>query len=339
MKNQLLLSAASAVALLAQPPTPGVRIQMRDSAHIVAGAPAGAAGAFSFVTAEMGFEMGDVKGVPFTGDFVSETVQSLADGNRIKSSNTTSYARDGEGRSRREMSIGAIGPWAGAQPHKSVFIHDPVSKIDYVLDPQSKTARKINIGAMTSKARTSVSLTRKIETVNGESKVIEEKIEGPAEGAKRVMVFRRDDAGKTELATDDVVGHTVPDRIALPGGLVFQGDGKSATDAPNVKTEQLGKRIIEGVEAEGTRTTVTIPAGQIGNELPLDTVSERWYSNELKTVVLTTRKDPRSGETTYRLTNLRRGEPSRLAFEVPSDYKVTESGGEFNIIRLDKDQK
>lgn len=339
MKNQLLLSAASAAALLAQAPTPGVRIEMRESAHMATVAPAGAAGAFAFVTAEMGFEMGDVKGVPFTGDFVSETVQTLADGNRIKSSNTTAYARDGEGRSRREMSIGAIGPWAGAQQHKSVFIHDPVSKIDYVLDPQSKTARKINIGALTSKARTSVSLTRKIETVNGESKVVEEKIEGPADGPKRVMVFHGGDGPKPELATDDVVGHTVPDRIALPGGLVFQGDGKSVTVADNVKTEKLGKRIIEGVEAEGTRTTVTIPAGQIGNDLPLDTVSERWYSNELKTVVLTTRKDPRSGETSYKLTNLRRGEPARQMFEVPGDYKVTEGGGEFNIIRLRKDEK
>ena len=333
MKNQLLLSAASAAALLAQAPTPGVRIEMRESAHVVA-APMGAAGAFSFVTAEMGFEMGDVKGVPFTGDFVSETVQTLADGNRIKSSNTTSYARDGEGRSRREMSMKAIGPWTGGQEHKSVFIHDPVSKIDYVLDPQSKTARKINIGGMVEKAGT---IARKIETAGPVT--FERRIEGPAEGAKRVMVFHRDDAGKTELATDDVVGHTVPDRIALPGGLVFQGDGKSVTVADNVKTEKLGKRIIEGVEAEGTRTTVTIPAGQIGNELPLDTVSERWYSNELKTVVLTTRKDPRNGETTYKLTNLRRGEPARQMFEVPGDYKVTEGGGEFNIIRLRKDEK
>lgn len=333
MKNQLLLSAASAAALLAQAPTPGVRIEMRESAHMATVAPAGAAGAFAFVTAEMGFEMGDVKGVPFTGDFVSETVQTLADGNRIKSSNTTAYARDGEGRSRREMSIGAIGPWAGAQQHKSVFIHDPVSKIDYVLDPQSKTARKINIGGLTEKAGT---MTRKIETATA---TFERRIEGPADGSKRVMVFHRDEAGKTELATDDVVGHTVPDRIALPGGLVFQGDGKSVTVADNVKTEKLGKRIIEGVEAEGTRTTVTIPAGQIGNDLPLDTVSERWYSNELKTVVLTTRKDPRSGETSYKLTNLRRGEPARQMFEVPGDYKVTEGGGEFNIIRLRKDEK
>jgi len=54
----------------------------------------------------------------------------------------------------------------------------------------------------------------------------------------------------------------------------------------------------------------------------LDTVSERWYSNELKTIVLTTRKDPRTGENTYKLTNLRRGEPGRNLFELPADYRV-----------------
>ena len=59
----------------------------------------------------MGFETTLVKGVPFTGDFVTENVQALADGNRIKNSNTTSYARDGEGRTRREITINAIGPF------------------------------------------------------------------------------------------------------------------------------------------------------------------------------------------------------------------------------------
>jgi TonB family protein len=35
------------------------------------------------------------------------------------------------------------------------------------------------------------------------------------------------------------------------------------------KTESLGKQIIEGIEAEGTRSTLTIAAGEIGNRLPI----------------------------------------------------------------------
>src|SRR5262249_61550126 len=79
---------------------------------------------------------------------------------------------------------------------------------------------------------------------------------------------------------------------------------------------------IEGVTAEGTRVTVTIPAGAIGNLGPVEIVSERWHSAELQTVVLSRRTDPRFGETTYRLTNIVRAEPPAELFQVPADYKI-----------------
>ncbi|MBZ2180872.1 MAG: hypothetical protein K7J47_24590 [Acidobacteria bacterium] len=98
--------------------------------------------------------------------------------------------------------------------------------------------------------------------------------------------------------------------------------------------------MIEGTEAEGTRTTVTVPAGAVGNDLPLVTVSERWFSAELKTVVLSTRKDPRAGETTYRLTSLRKGEPSPHLFQLPPDFALTAAGSNGPVIlqrmRIDK---
>jgi len=88
------------------------------------------------------------------------------------------------------------------------------------------------------------------------------------------------------------------------------------------QTENLGTQTIEGLEATGTRTTVTIPAGVIGNDKAITIVSERWVSSELQTVVLSTHRDPRFGETTYRLTGITRGEPEKSLFEVPSDYTV-----------------
>jgi hypothetical protein len=88
------------------------------------------------------------------------------------------------------------------------------------------------------------------------------------------------------------------------------------------RTEQLGTSTIEGVQAEGTRTVVTIPAGTIGNQAPIEMVTERWFSSELGVVVLSRRTDPRFGETTYRLQNIARGEPSPELFQVPSDYTV-----------------
>ena len=94
----------------------------------------------------------------------------------------------------------------------------------------------------------------------------------------------------------------------------------------NLKRESLGKQMVEGVEAEGTRTTITIPANQIGNERAIEITSERWYSEELAAVIMSRELDPRSGETRYRLTNLSRAEPSRSLFEVPSDYTVEDLG-------------
>ena len=108
---------------------------------------------------------------------------------------------------------------------------------------------------------------------------------------------------------------------------------------PKPKVESLGKQTIEGVEAEGTRDTITIPAGEIGNEQPIQIVSERWYSPELQTVVLSRHSDPRFGETTFRLTNITRTEPARTLFEVPSDYTIKEGPSQMRTIRRKQEEK
>ncbi|HEY0544672.1 MAG TPA: hypothetical protein VGC91_04675 [Pyrinomonadaceae bacterium] len=90
------------------------------------------------------------------------------------------------------------------------------------------------------------------------------------------------------------------------------------------KVESLGTQTIEGVEAEGTRSTITIPAGRIGNDRPLEIVSERWFSKALQVVVMNKHSDPRMGETVYRLTNIKRNEPDASLFKVPSDYTIKE---------------
>jgi hypothetical protein len=93
-------------------------------------------------------------------------------------------------------------------------------------------------------------------------------------------------------------------------------------DDKNVVTEKLGTQIIEGVAAEGSRSTRTIAPGEIGNERAINIVDERWYSPELKTVVMTRHSDPRTGETVYKLTNISREEPPHNLFEVPADYTI-----------------
>ena len=96
-----------------------------------------------------------------------------------------------------------------------------------------------------------------------------------------------------------------------------------------LKVESLGTKVINGVNAEGTRTTHTIAAGEIGNSAPIQIVSERWYSPDLQTVVQSTRTDPRFGPTTFSLTNIQKAEPAATLFAVPADYTVKAGGPGF----------
>ena len=89
-------------------------------------------------------------------------------------------------------------------------------------------------------------------------------------------------------------------------------------------SENLGTKNIEGVIAEGTRFTGTIPIGAQGNDRPMVTVNETWDSRELKLQVLSTYSDPRSGEEITKLVNISRAEPDASLFVPPAGYSVVE---------------
>ncbi len=134
--------------------------------------------------------------------------------------------------------------------------------------------------------------------------------------APRVHITKTDGGPEPMLATVEMTqavdaGHRV---------AVFRR--REGSDGGTV--EALGRRSIEGVDTEGSRTTVVIPAGQIGNEQPISIVSERWYSPELKLLIMSRQSDPRYGDTIYRLTNLVRAEPGPELFQVPGDFRTIE---------------
>jgi hypothetical protein len=121
-------------------------------------------------------------------------------------------------------------------------------------------------------------------------------------------------------------GGPMPPAGAGPAVMVLEhreGVALGMTPA-DVKRESLGKQTIEGVECDGTRETFVIPAGRMGNEREISTVTERWYSPELGFDVLRKTTDPRAGDTTYRVTRIVRADQPRSLFEVPADYKVEE---------------
>ena len=82
-----------------------------------------------------------VKAAPFSADIVTESIQTLADGNRIVQRSTTRFYRDSEGRVRREEDRGVNAP--------VISITDPVSGTSYSLDPENKIARQMpNVEAL-----------------------------------------------------------------------------------------------------------------------------------------------------------------------------------------------
>jgi hypothetical protein len=94
----------------------------------------------------------------------------------------------------------------------------------------------------------------------------------------------------------------------------------------NVVETDLGLKDIPGASAaQGKNVTHTIAAGEIGNAQPIVSTSEIWYSPELQIVVLSKHNDPRTGQSTYSLSNIQRGEPNPSLFQVPSDYTIQDA--------------
>lgn len=301
-----------------QPPDGGVVIQRMKVIQGPEGAPVPPPpGDFLFVASEFSFNGKVVKGAPYTAQAVTETIQTLGDGNRIVNRTTSALYRDSEGRTRREQTLKQIGSQTdGVEPIQSIFISDPVAGVSYALDTRSHVAHK------------SMPFTFVHKVAPGTAGV---RVAPPGVEGQR-FEYRIEEGGTAGVAVRS--GIPTPPSPIGPEGEKFivssVGTGGatfvfSTRGGPgNEVTEKLGTQIMEGVQAEGTRSTVTIPAGDIGNERPIEVVDERWYSPELQTVIMTRHSDPRTGETTYRLTNISRTEPARSLFEVPADFTIKE---------------
>ena len=297
---------------------------------------------FIFVASEMNSDGKVVKGAPYSAQAVTETTQTLSDGNRIINKSTATVYRDSEGRTRREQTLRVMGPFAAAgEPPQTIFINDPVAGVNYALDTRSKVAHKMPPMRFEFKRRSPEGVGGGIGTGVGHG--VRMSSDGPPPpsqpGTSAPMVFERTapppgmGVGGPPAGLPGQAPEIVFERSAIPppageGGMVFQWTNAREDNARN---ESLGKQSIDGVEAEGTRRTFEIPAGEIGNERPIEIVFERWYSPELQVVVMTKHTDPRFGETTYRLTNINRSEPARELFEVPADYKVQGPPGPSSI--------
>src|SRR5882762_6780284 len=99
---------------------------------------------FEFVASEFSFDGKVVKNAPYSAEAVTEMTQRLADGNRIVNKSSASIYRDSEGRTRREQTLRALGPFATAgEPPQTIFNSDPVAQMSFMLDARTHVARKM----------------------------------------------------------------------------------------------------------------------------------------------------------------------------------------------------
>jgi hypothetical protein len=295
--KQAALLFAGAAALLAQ----------QQNMIFTTTAPSGMAGlagpqTFAFVAGQL-LDGNPVKGAPYSGNAVTDTTQTLADGNRIVNHTTAAVYRDGEGRERREQSIPNIGPFAAqGVPPVTIFISDPVAGVNYSLNPSNKTAIKMPVPPVP-------------PTAPGAPLPPLPPIPPGTQGP--VVIQRFGAAGGS--ATASMVAQPGPQQV-----MIYSKSGAALTQNPP-DVQQLGTKVVEGVQADGTRTTLTIPAGQIGNDNPIQIVDEVWRSADLQVIVHSEHTDPRMGTTVYSLQNISRSDPSAALFQVPADYAVTDS--------------
>ena len=99
---------------------------------------------------------------------------------------------------------------------------------------------------------------------------------------------------------------------------------ETVTDNPNGSYTDPVTNAVYPVDDR--KVTRTIPAGAIGNQLPIVITSERWYSSSMELLLQDTHSDPRFGTTTYQLSNVGQSPPASLFVPDPSFTQVQGKG-------------
>jgi hypothetical protein len=298
----LLATAAVAQVITVQGPI-GERRQLPETFLLQEGNVGwarAADGATTVFTLNLAGRQDAVKNAPYTATAVTESTQTLLDGNRIVHKNSAFLARDSQGRTRREETFSQLGAVRIDGPEqKVVVINDPTSHTEYILNPSEQVVRVVKQEALDTQRK--AVLRKKLEGMDqGEpSEGVRKKLEGmqSAEPGTVTVMKRREGPGEP---------------------AVYKGSNGWSVDK---KHEDLGVLQVEGVNCQGKRDTITIPAGAEGNERPMQIVSESCYSEDLHAFVTRKSSDPRFGNTEYRLTNIKVGEPDASLFQVPANYK------------------
>ncbi len=283
-------------------------------------------------------------GKPIFAEFVTEHHQSFTDGNHIAHSTASSIYRDAQGRIRRESQLSMPGLPSGVAAATFITIVDQKLGYGYVLDPQEMVAHRyeLNAAGLSYVARLSAQ-------ASGNTLLVPDSkppVDGSANSSSasnagshwRLHAFtthRRAampdaPAGSPAPATtsNHLSSSFIPEESGFASAPTMRID-QPFLAAPNpVRTENLGEQTILGFRANGTRVITTLPAGQIGNDRPIDIISEQWFSPDLELVMRSMHRDPWAGEFTTTVTKVSRGDQPNALFEVPEPYKIIDAAAE-----------
>jgi hypothetical protein len=272
-----------------------------------------------------------VKNAPYSAEMVNERVQVLADGNQIVHKTTTMSYRDSAGRTRHEIrnSEGELA---------SIAIQDPVENVTWMLRPKDKTAVKLRPfefgnaafsahlaaeGHAAAEAGRAAALAGRAAGEAARARIEQMRKDGTMPTVERrvtangeEIVIKRIQKVNEDGKNPEVRHETRIDLSPLADAF---GDKKWSA---NTTQKDLGTRDFGGVKAQGRLRSYEIPANAIGNRNPILVSDEQWFAPDLQVTVYTKHNDPRSGEVTYRLDNIKRDEPQAALFTVPSDYTV-----------------
>jgi hypothetical protein len=174
-----------------------------------------------------------------------------------------------------------------------ITIYDPVANVSYRLNKKNHTGNKV-------------------ELLRGEAKIKLDEIN--QERADQLKVQSEKALAEDKARQENAV--VISDQGADGRVYSFRKDGNE---------EALGSQVVNGVMADGMRTTYTIPAGDFGNDRPITSTTESWYSPDLHLTVMYKHSDPREGDVVTQYTGIKRAEPDPSLFQMPAGYTLNQN--------------
>jgi hypothetical protein len=331
------------VAVAQIPAAPNADLRLAPITVQIAPPPISISSAMLGVSSPLGAQ--SATGKPMFAEFVTEHHQSFIDGNRISHSTTSSIYRDAQGRIRRESQLSVPGMSAGVSASMFITIVDQQLGYGYVLNPQEMVAHRYDLNGVRP------SYVARLSTQGNGEGLLSPDPKQPAGSAVEPATsaapaattshWRLHAFSSHRRALDASAPTANSNSSQLGSGFLSSSEESGFASAPTmridqpflaapnpVRTENLGEQTILGFRARGTRVITTLPAGQIGNDRPIDIISEQWFSPELEVVMRSMHRDPWAGEFTTTVTKISRGDQPAALFEIPERYRIIDAASE-----------